>query len=288
MINKYWVWLSKIPNLGSKKTNQLIEIYKNPETIWNLKYEDLIQVEGIGDATAKNIVNLEYRKNLDKYLDYMNKYNIDIITIKDNIYPEKLKQIYSPPTVIYIKGNKEILNEKSIAIIGCRDCSTYGKNAAREIAYELSNKGINIISGLAKGIDSFAHIGAVQAKGKTIAVLGNGLDTVYPKENVNLAKAIIDNDGALISEYIIGTKPEKMNFPARNRIVSGLSDGVVVIEAKQRSGSLITVDFALEQGKEVYALPGNIYSKNSIGTNELIKQGAKCITNIDDILEEFI
>ena len=140
---------------------------------------------------------------------------------------------------------------------------------------------------MAKGIDSYAHIGALQKNGKTIAVLGSGLDRIYPKENLKLYSEIIENDGAVVSEYIIGTPPQKMNFPARNRIVSGMSKGVIVIEAKEKSGTLITVDFALEQGKNIYVVPGNITSPNSVGTNELIKQGAKCITNINDILEEY-
>lgn len=172
-----------------------------------------------------------------------------------------------------------------IAIIGCRLCTKYGENVSKEFAYNLSKKNINIISGLARGIDSFAHIGSLKAQGKTIAVVGSGLDLIYPKENEGIANDIIKNGGAIISEYVIGTKPVARNFPARNRIISGISSGVIVVEAKEKSGTLITVDFALEQGKEVYVIPGNIDSPNSLGTNELIKQGAKLITNINDIFE---
>ena len=192
---------------------------------------------------------------------------------------------------LYVKkyeysGNKKILNDKSIAIIGCRECSIYGKEVANKLAYELSNNKINIISGMAKGIDSYAHIGALKAEGKTIAVLGTGLDVIYPKENIALYSKIIELGGTIISEYVVGTKADRMNFPARNRIISGLSDGIIVVEAKKKSGTLITVDFALEQGKDIFVVPGNITSPNSAGTNDLIKQGAKCITSLNDILEE--
>ena len=212
------------------------------------------------------------------------KNNIKIITLNDSYYPENLKKIYDKPIKIYARGNLKLLNSKSIAIVGCRKCSNYGKDVALKMSYELAKSNITIISGLAKGIDKYSHIGALEAGGNTIAVLGHGLDMIYPYENYELSERIIQNNGLIITEYAIGTKPNKLTFPARNRIISGLSDGVVVVEAKNRSGALITADFALEQGKEVFAVPGNIYNCNSEGTNELIKQGACLITNIDDIL----
>ena len=212
---------------------------------------------------------------------------IKTITIDNENYPILLKQIYDPPKVLYVQGNVEILNNPSIAIVGCRDNTEYGKKAATYFSYNLAKQNINIISGLAKGIDSFAHIGALQAEGKTIAVVGNGLDTVYPKENEDLVKRIINQGGAIISEYPIGTKPEKEHFPARNRIISGLSKAIIVVEAKEKSGSLITVDFAIEQGKDVFAVPGNINSLNSVGTNKLIKDGAIPVSNYKEILEFF-
>ena len=214
----------------------------------------------------------------------IDKSKIKIIKLLDNNYPKELKNIYEKPQTIYLIGNEKLLNYKSIAIIGCRDCTDYGKNNAYKFAYELAKKGICIISGLARGIDTFAHLGALKAKGKTIAVLGCGLDIVYPPENFNLYKDILKNDGAIITEYPLGTKPEKFNFPKRNRIISGLSDGVLVIEAKKKSGTSITVNYALEQGKDIYAIPGNISNANSYGTNELIKEGAIPVTNIDDII----
>ncbi|MGN1269561.1 MAG: DNA-processing protein DprA [Clostridia bacterium] len=199
-------------------------------------------------------------------------------------YPQKLNKIYAPPSKLYVFGDEAILNKPSIAIIGCRQASEYGKRIAFKFAYELAQKGIIIISGLAKGIDTYAHLGAVKAQGKTIAVLGSGVAHIYPEENKNLCKEIIKTGGAIITEYEKEMKPLKMNFPIRNRIISGLSNGVLVVEAKQRSGTLITVDYALEQGKDVFVIPGNITNQNSYGTNELIKQGAIPVTNVKDIL----
>ena len=207
---------------------------------------------------------------------------IKIIKLGNINYPEKLKNIYGKPQYLYVLGNEKLLNEKSIAIIGCRNASNYGLRSAYQFGYELAKKEICIISGFARGVDTYAHKGAVAAKGKTIAVLGCGLDIIYPPENMELYKQILINGGAIITEYPLGSKPEKYHFPIRNRIISGLSDGVLVVEAKKKSGTLITVEYALEQGKDVYAIPGNITSNNSYGTNELIKEGAIPVTSIDD------
>ena len=209
---------------------------------------------------------------------------LETITINDRCYPMQLKQIYDAPKKLYVRGNKEILGGFGIAIVGCRDNTKYGEIITKNLAYNLAKNGVNIISGLAKGIDSFAHIGAIYAKGRTIAVLGNSIDSIYPKENEIIAQKIIEYGGAIISEYPIGSKIEKKNFPARNRIISGLSKGVIVVEAKEKSGSLITADFALEQGRDVYAVPGSITSSNSVGTNNLIKDGAIPVTSYEDVL----
>ncbi len=284
---QYWIWMTRIEKLGSIKTQKLLEIYKHPKNIWNAKKEELLKIEAIGEETAKQILKEEYRIGLERYETYMKQNNIELIHIYDKYYPQKLKKIYDKPIVLYIKGNKSILNEFSLAIIGCREHTKYGEMVAKNMSYQISKNNIVTISGLARGIDSIAHKETLRAKGKTIAVIGSSIDNIYPEENKELAKEIIKNGGTIISEYVIGTKPQKMNFPARNRIISGMSNGVVVIEAKKKSGTMITVDFALEQGKEVFAVPGNILSKNSEGTNELIKQGAKLVTNVEDILEEF-
>lgn len=280
----YWIWLSRIKEIGPITLIKLLKNYKTPKQIWKKTKEDFIQA-GFDSKIAGALVNEEYRTNLDKYIDYIEKNNIKVLKIYDLLYPNKLKNIYAPPIILFAKGNLEILNEPSIAIVGCRYSSNYGEKVAKDFAYKLARKNINIVSGLARGIDTCAHLGSLQAKGKTIAVMGSGIDIVYPSENKNIYNEIINNGGVVLSEYIIGTKPMPENFPRRNRIISGLSDGVLVIEAKEKSGTLITVDYALEQGKEVYVVPGNINSVNSYGTNNLIKQGAQLITSENDILE---
>lgn len=213
---------------------------------------------------------------------------IEEISIESKDYPEQLRKIHDAPLKLYILGNKEILKHIGIAIVGSRNATEYGKKVAIQFSKDLSENGINIISGLALGIDTCAHLGTLQSdfQGKTIAVLGSGLDEIYPKQNAELARRIIKSGGCIITEYALGTRPEKLHFPQRNRIISGLSKGVLVVEASEKSGSLITADFALEQGREVFAVPGNILNFTSVGTNNLIKQGAKLVTNFQDILEE--
>ncbi len=210
-----------------------------------------------------------------------------ILKIENEDYPKKLKNIDNPPKQLYVLGNEKILDDFGLAIIGCRQYSEYGKKVAKDISFKLAKQGIKIISGMARGIDSFAHMGCMVAGGKTIAVLGGGFNNIYPKENIELLKEIIRTGGAVITEYSPDVKPIGANFPLRNRIISGLSDGVVVIEARKKSGTLITVDYALEQGKEIFAVPGNINNSSSQGTNEMISEGAKIVTCIEDILEEY-
>lgn len=281
---KYWIWLSLIKGLGSIGKQRLLQSYKTPKEIYNLPKEELRKMKGIGENIINSITSKQNKEKLKRHMEYMMKEEIDIITIQDKEYPKALKEIYDYPPIIYIKGDKEALNiQTNIAIIGCREYSKYGKECAIYFSYHLSKEKVTIISGLAKGIDSFSHKGAIQAQGRTVAVLGNGLDRIYPSENKYLVKEIIEKSGAIISEYPLGTEPERMNFPARNRIISGISKGIIVIEAKKKSGTMLTVDFALEQGKDIYAVPGNINSLNSTGTNELIKQGAKLITNYREI-----
>ena len=282
---EYWIWLSIIEKKNYTITRRLLDIYKTPEEIWKLSKKELEQLE-VEEQMIQEMTNPNYRRIVKAYILYMKEKNIQILTIKDEDYPYLLKQIYDPPSVIYIMGNKKILSQNGIAIVGSRNCSLYGQKIAKYLSYQLAKKGIHIISGLARGIDTFSHMGTLQAKGKTIAVLGSGLDVIYPPENAKLAEKIVESEGCLVSEYIVGTKPLGEHFPVRNRIISGLVSGVVVVEASEKSGSLITVDFALEQGKNVYAVPGNINSPNSLGTNSLIKQGAKIVTNVEDILED--
>ena len=223
---------------------------------------------------------------------------IEEISINSKEYPEKLKNIYDPPSKLYVLGNKGLLLQKGIAIVGARKATLYGEKIAYRISKELAENGINIISGLAIGIDTCAHIGAIQTKsimqniiqqklskiGRTIAVLGSGINNIYPKENIQLARQIIKSGGCIISEYPLNSKPEKLHFPQRNRIISALSDGVLVVEASKTSGALITAEFALEQGKEVFAIPGDITKEQRKGCNELIKEGAMLITSSKEIL----
>lgn len=211
---------------------------------------------------------------------------IEEISIKNNEYPNQLKHIYDPPAKLYVLGNRSILNQKNFAIVGSRKATEYGKKVAMQISKELSENSLNIVSGLAIGIDSYAHLGCLQVKdaGKTIAVLGSGLDVIYPKENRKLAEQIINSGGCIISEYPIGSKIEKNNFPQRNRIISGLSEGILVVEASKKSGALITAEFGIEQGKEVFAVPGDINREQSEGCNLLIKDGANVVTSSQDII----
>lgn len=251
---KYWIWFSKIKNLGSIKKQELLKRYKIEE-IWNLKQEELMSIDGIGEKTAKEILNPKYKIGIENMIKQMKKEKIKLINIDDANYPEKLKQIYDKPISLYVKGNVEILSSFSLAVIGCRQNSKYGEEVAKAVTKGIVKNNIVTISGLAKGIDSICHKSTLKNTGKTIAVIGSSLDIIYPSENKKLVDEIINNGGCIVSEYPLGTKPEKMNFPARNRIISGLSNGVIVIEAKKKSGTMTTVDFALEQGKNVFTIP---------------------------------
>lgn len=280
----YWIWFTRIEKVSCIQKEKLLRNFGTPQRIWELNKSDFKQIEWLNESIINQILNITYRQNLEKYEQYMNKNNIELINILDDEYPVELKNIYDKPIVLYVKGNKELLKKQRIAIVGSRNCSLYGKTVAQKLSYDLAKQNKCIISGLAKGIDTYAHIGALEADGETIAVIGNGLDTVYPIENRNVYERILQKNGLIVTEYVIGTKPNKLNFPARNRIISGLSESVVVVEAKEKSGALITVEFAIEQGKEVFAVPGNILSNTSVGTNELIKQGANIVTSYTDII----
>lgn len=251
---KYWIWLSII-DLNPQKIKQCLEKYTIKD-IWYLKnkIKQYFTKEEIEKIQSK-----KYRQGLECYENYMQKHKIELISIQDKEYPEKLKNIYNAPVCLYTLGNKKLLNKKSIAIVGSRECTEYGKTMSQAFSHLLAKNNITVISGLAKGIDTVAHIGTLQAKGKTIAVIGTGIDLIYPKENQNLMNSILKSDGLVVTEYPLGIGPSKENFPRRNRIISGLSDGVLVVEAREKSGALITVDYALEQGKNIYVVPRKYY-----------------------------
>lgn len=282
----YWIWLATIKGLGPIQKKKLLEIYKTPQKIYNAEIKEIENHGILRKGVLEEIAKSKDNKLINKYVEYIKKHNITLVNINDEFYPKVLKEIYDPPITLFCKGNIELLKEQALSIVGCRNATNYGISVSKNMAYNLASANIVIVSGLARGIDASAHKGALVAKGKTIAVLGCGVDIPYPIENIELYKEISKN-GLIISEYIVGTKPDAGNFPARNRIISGLSKGLLVVEAACKSGSMITVDCALEQGRDVYVIPGNINSSNSTGTNELLKEGAKVVTSYEDILEDF-
>ncbi|MCM8797411.1 MAG: DNA-processing protein DprA [Candidatus Omnitrophica bacterium] len=280
------VSLNMVGGIGSVRLKRLLEFFGKPEAILDASPEKLMAVSGIGEETAYKIHS--FQKNaLEREFILAKRDNLKILTQEDRGYPESLKNIYDPPIVLYIKGELKEEDKYSLAIVGCRRASFYGLRNAERFAFELANCGFTVISGMARGIDTASHHGALKAKGRTIAVLGSGLGNIYPPENKELSEDISAN-GAVISEFPIEEKPLRQNFPRRNRLISGLSLGVLVVEAGQNSGALITADFALEQGREVFSLPGEIDSRGAFGTNRLIKEGAKPVLSVDDILEELI
>lgn len=275
-----------IPGFGSAKFKKILSYFKNTKDAWQAARKELILAE-IEPAAADSIIKSRGLIDPEKEWQKLKKENIDAIAANSEEYPTLLKEIYDPPAILYVRGDLREDDKYSIGVVGTRKCTTYGQQTALEISENLALAGFTIVSGLAKGIDTLAHKAAVENKGRTIAVLGSGLDFIYPRENKFLAEKIVkEKQGVLVSEYPLGTSPLKQNFPARNRIISGLSLGVLVIEAAEKSGALITARQALEQNREVFAVPGSIYSKQSFGPNNLIKMGAKLVCSYEDILEE--
>ncbi len=283
---EYWHWLLNIKNIGIKKTKAILDFYETPRNAFLGGELELKQIGILKEEDRKNIIKSKDINLIKKDYNKLHKKSIVLITKDDKKYPNKLKNIYDPPFGLYVRGSLPQDNILSIAIVGARACSDYGREVATNISRELASKGVQIISGLAHGVDSFAHAGALKAKGQTFAVLGCGIDICYPKENFNIYMDI-GKQGGIISEYGIGRQAIAYQFPMRNRIISALSDGILIVEAKEKSGSLITADSGLEQGKNIYSIPGNIYSKLSEGTNNLIKMGAKIVSNSQDILEDY-
>jgi DNA processing protein len=283
---KYWIALKSIPGIGNVNFSALVDKFGSASAVFAASPAYLRETPGISKGISEAIKCFNDWDKVKEELELLVKKKVIIITSQDELYPQKLLNIYDRPPYIYVLGTlyKDDIN---IAIVGSRQASTYGKYTTERISRELALRGVTVVSGMARGIDSAAHRGAVSAHGRTIAILGSGLDVIYPPENKKLFEDIIQN-GAAISEFPLGAPPRPTNFPARNRIISGMSYGVVIVEAGEKSGSLITARLALEQGREVFAVPGSIDSAGSRGTNKLIKQGAKLIENTDDILEEIL
>ena len=281
---KYWVGFSRMPGIGRVKISQLLEHFTTLEHAWKASTGELRKA-GLDSKSADTIVNMRPRISLDAEMESLKRYKVKVLTCGSATYPQRLKEIYDYPPVLYVRGNPLPEDETCLAVVGTRRATVYGRQVTEEIVSDLARNKVTIVSGLAKGIDSIAHRAALEAGGRTIAVFACGLDIVYPAENANLAREIMEH-GALISEYPLGIRPKADNFPRRNRIMSGLSLGVLVVEAGESSGALITANQALEQNRDVFAVPGSILSPASRGTNHLIQEGAKLVRNHVDILEE--
>jgi len=278
------IGLNLIGSIGTARLKRLLEIFVCPQEILASSADALTRVSGIGHAIASKITSLK-EEGIAAEIKLAKERGLSILTYEDEGYPLNLKNIFDPPIVLYVKGQIRDDDSRSIAVVGSRRASCYGLTSAERLSGELARLGITVISGMARGIDTFAHKGALKAGGRTLAVMGSGFAHLYPAENKKLAEEI-SHAGAVISEFPLTALPLKQNFPRRNRLISGLAKGVVVVEAARNSGALITADFALEQGREVFALPGAIDSSLSYGTNELIKQGSRLVTSVNDIIEE--
>ena len=283
---KYWIGLNNFPKFGPVRFKKLINYFQDMRVAFRATSEELIKA-GIEANIAQEFVTARMEINPDELIDRLAKEDIKVITIKEKIYPKLLKELYTPPPLLYYKGNFDLKNDFTLAVVGSRKYTNYGQQTTVNLVKDLVHNNITIVSGLALGIDSLAHITTLENNGKTVAVLGSGLDkqNLYPSQNRYLADKIISQNGLLISEFPPGTPPLRHHFPQRNRVISGLSLGTLVIEASEKSGALITAKYSLDQNREVFAVPGNIYSDNSSGTNKLIKMGARVVTNAEDIIE---
>lgn len=282
---KYRYWLRCIPGLGNKKYKKLVEYCGSAKEVYHLTRGQLKEIFGIEEKDIEMIFMSKKNWNLEKEAEKLEKKGISMITMEEDTFPEQLRYLPDCPYALFYKGRMPEENEKMAAIVGARMCSSYGKAVALDLGEKLASCGVSVISGMAMGIDSFGHWGAIKGEGSTYAVLGCGVDVCYPRGGRELYERIVST-GGIISEYLPGTQPFPGQFPARNRIISGLAETLVVVEAKKKSGSLITADLALEQGKDVYAVPGRLDDTLSLGCNELIKQGAGIITSTEEFLVE--
>lgn len=279
----YWVGFNLIKGIGSVKTRLLLEKFSTLENAWKAPSSDLTAI-GISDRIVENFVSKRKQIDLEEIWNRIIQKGIVVLTWEDPVYPKKLMEVDQPPPVLYTKGKIKNEDDWAIAVVGTRRMTVYGRQVTQDLATVLASKGVTVVSGLARGIDAIAHAAALDAGGRTLAVLGCGVDVIYPPENRKLFERIIES-GALISEYPPGSAPESTNFPPRNRIISGLSQATVVVEAGETSGALITASFAANQGREVFAVPGNILAPQSMGCNRLIRDGARILLNPNDVLE---
>ena len=280
-----WLALHLIQGLGNIACKNLLTKFGSPESIFRASLSELMEVEGVRREVAERIAGRKYTSSPARLLKSVEKLGVRIIACTDQEYPAGLREIHDPPMLLYVKGNEIPRNLTFIALVGSRNPTAYGLKASEMIGQGLARRGLGVVSGMARGIDSAAHWGCMQGRGFTIAVMGTGIDIVYPGSNAKLHEKIVEK-GAVISEFPLGTPPEPKNFPIRNRVISGLSKAVVVVEATLKSGSLITASLALEQGREVLAVPGSVNSFKSTGCHFLIKQGARLVENADDIMDE--
>lgn len=282
-----YIALNMIDGVGPIRLRALLDAFKEPQAVLEASQRDLMAVEGVGEIVARNLAGWRQDVNLDAELARVEKEGVRVVTRDDADYPKNLRQIYDPPIVLYVKGALHECDALAMGIVGSRRTTLYGQEMARKLAYQLARLGVTVVSGLARGIDTAAHNGALQAKGRTVGVIGCGIDEVYPPENAKLYGQIVEQGGAVVTEFPFGVKPDRQNFPMRNRIISGWSLGVVVVEANLKSGALITAAQAAEQGRQVFAVPGRADSILSRGTNRLIKDGAKLTEDAEDVLVEF-
>jgi DNA processing protein len=282
-----WVELNMTPGIGPRAAAKLLARFGSAQGVYGATRTELEQLR-LAPEAIDSIISRGLRPTAEAEIAAVRKLGGDILLLDDGVYPPSLREIYDPPIVLYVKGAwAECLDQPCIAVVGSRKCSTYGQNSALMLARDLAQRGLTVVSGFARGIDAAAHRGALDAGGRTVAVLGTGIDEVYPRDHKKLAEEILAGGGALVSQFPLGTPPVSENFPYRNRIISGLSLGIVVVEAAENSGSLITARLAMEQNREVFAVPGNITSRNSFGTNYLIKgAGAKLVQQWQDIAAE--
>lgn len=284
--NLYWLWLCSLPGIGGVTVSRLLRYFPSPEVIYTAGEEELLGCEGLRKRELVQLCNKDLSR-AELIREQCGRLHIQIITMDDPGYPARLGTIHDPPGVLYVRGRlPKAMDELCIAVVGSRDCDERGCSVAKKIAYDLASRGATVVSGMARGIDGMAHRGAIQAGGQTVAVLGCGVDRAYPAEHERMMDYIIAN-GAVVSEYPPGTAPLPSFFPQRNRIISGLSQGIVVVQAGEHSGSLITANLAAEQGRDVFAVPGAPDDLFSIGCNQLIRDGARLITSAGDVLEEY-